>query len=93
MDRKVLADKLAAIIALARYRKATQEWRDMVAKNPQFKVSDGFLKHLKRLNGLVRQVLQVDPEKVEMGTDAFPYRVDLKETRYIINRVNFAHLY
>ena len=76
-----MSEKLAAIIAFARYRKATQEWREMLARNPSFKPTAGFLKHLKRLNALVRQVLQVDPEKVEMGTDAFPYRVELREKR------------
>jgi homoserine kinase len=82
VDRKVLADKLAAIIALARYRQATQEWREMLKRNVQFKVSEAFLKSLKQLSTLVRQVLQVDPDKVEMGSEAFPYRVELRETRY-----------
>jgi hypothetical protein len=81
VDRKVLADKLAAIIALARYRQATQEWREMLKRNVQFKVSEAFLKSLKQLSTLVRQVLQVDPDKVEMGSEAFPYRVELRETR------------
>lgn len=81
VDRKVLADKLAAIIALARYRTATQEWREMLKRDLKFKVSEAFLKSLKQLSALVRQVLQVDPDKVEMGSDAFPYRVELKEMR------------
>jgi hypothetical protein len=54
----------------------------MLARNPQFKVSEGFMRSLKQLNSLVRRVLAVDPEKIEQGSATFPYRIELRETRY-----------